>query len=80
MTELTRRRDKESAREKWNILYGDVCVDSIGLRAGVANHADQWEWKCGFILVATDRPAGRPLPLSRRARRSRPNDGCCCRV
>ncbi|WP_375775971.1 hypothetical protein ACE103_29865 [Bradyrhizobium sp. ma5] len=48
MTELTRRRDNESAREEWNIFYDDVCIGSIRLRARVPNHADQWEWKCGF--------------------------------
>ena len=48
MTELTRRRDHHADREKWNILYGDVRIGSIGLRAGVPNHADQWEWSCGF--------------------------------
>lgn len=48
MTGLTRRRDTEAVREKWNIFYGDVKVGSIGLRAGVPNHAEQWEWRCGF--------------------------------
>ncbi|WFU34531.1 hypothetical protein QA635_09070 [Bradyrhizobium brasilense] len=57
MTKLTRRRDKEAAREKWSILYRDVVVGSIGLRKGVPNHADQWEWKCGFY-PGSDRSTG----------------------
>ncbi|MBR0869004.1 hypothetical protein JQ633_01435 [Bradyrhizobium tropiciagri] len=48
MSELTRRRDMDSAREKWSILYRDVCVGSIGLRSSVHNRVDQLEWKCGF--------------------------------
>ncbi|WP_375775992.1 hypothetical protein ACE103_30025 [Bradyrhizobium sp. ma5] len=60
MTELTRRRDSESAREKWSIFYDDICIDSIGLRAGVPNHADQWEWKCGFH-PGCDRLTGGPV-------------------
>ncbi|MHC6151191.1 hypothetical protein [Bradyrhizobium elkanii] len=59
MTKLTRRRDKEAAREKWSILYRDVVVGSIGLRKGVPNHADQWEWKCGFY-PGSDRSTGGP--------------------
>jgi hypothetical protein len=43
VTKLTRRRDKESAREKWNIFYDGVCIGAVELRAGVPNHADQWE-------------------------------------
>ncbi|WP_224741616.1 hypothetical protein [Bradyrhizobium sp. 2S1] len=45
MTALSRRRDVEATREKWDIKYGDVRIGSIGLRAGVPNHVDQWEWK-----------------------------------
>ncbi|WP_375775995.1 hypothetical protein ACE103_30055 [Bradyrhizobium sp. ma5] len=67
MTELTRRRDKESAREKWNIFYGDVCIGSIGQRAGVPNHADQWEWKCGFH-PGCDRLTGGPAETFEQAR------------
>ncbi|MCC8937433.1 hypothetical protein H8A99_13360 [Bradyrhizobium sp. Arg68] len=48
MTGLTRRRDVDAARERWSIVFDGVCVGSIGLRAGVPNHVDQWEWKCGF--------------------------------
>ncbi|MDH6688981.1 hypothetical protein AB7M49_000864 [Bradyrhizobium elkanii] len=59
VTKLTRRRDKEAAREKWSILYRDVVVGSIGLRKGVPNHADQWEWKCGFY-PGSDRSTGGP--------------------
>lgn len=55
MTELTRRRDKDSAKEKWDIFYDDVCVGSIGQRAGVPNHVDHWEWNCGFY------PGGGPV-------------------
>ncbi|WP_223975837.1 hypothetical protein [Bradyrhizobium sp. RD5-C2] len=67
MNELTRRRDKESAREKWNICYDDVCIGSIGLRAGVPNHADQWEWKCGFH-PGCDRSTGGPAETFEQAR------------
>ncbi|GIQ78448.1 hypothetical protein [Bradyrhizobium sp. RD5-C2] len=67
MNELTRRRDKESAREKWNIFYDDVCIGSIGLRAGVPNHADQWEWKCGFH-PGCDRLTGGPAETFEQAR------------
>jgi hypothetical protein len=32
----------------WRVFYGDVCVGTIGPRAGVPNGVDQWEWDCGF--------------------------------
>ncbi|QOZ25909.1 hypothetical protein [Bradyrhizobium sp. CCBAU 51753] len=63
MTSLTRRRERETAREKWHTLHAGVCVGSIGLRSGGPNHADQWEWKRGFYPScdpgqATSGPAG----------------------
>ncbi|MHC2279979.1 hypothetical protein ACVME8_006622 [Bradyrhizobium diazoefficiens] len=30
------------------IYFGDVCVGSIGRRAGVPSSAPQWAWTCGF--------------------------------
>ena len=67
MTALTRRRDVEATREKWDIFYDDVRVGSIGLRAGVPNHADQWEWKCGFY-PGCDRSTGGPAGSFEEAR------------
>ena len=49
MTELTRRRDGTSTRERGHIYYGEVRVGSIGLRAGApATSTEPWEWSCGF--------------------------------
>ncbi|TKV78938.1 hypothetical protein FDV58_24880 [Bradyrhizobium elkanii] len=67
MTGLTRRRDRESVREKWDIFHGDVRVGSIGRRAGVPNHVDQWEWKCGFY-PGCDRSASGPAVTFDQAR------------
>ncbi|WP_063619005.1 hypothetical protein [Bradyrhizobium sp. th.b2] len=68
MTELTRRRDKDAPREKWDIYYDDdVRVGSIGQRAGVPNHVDQWEWKCGFY-PGCDRSTGGPAGTFDQAR------------
>lgn len=41
MTALTRRRSDNEHQETWQIYFGDVCVGSIGLRAGVPTSADQ---------------------------------------
>ncbi|MBR0871383.1 hypothetical protein JQ633_13530 [Bradyrhizobium tropiciagri] len=46
MTELTRRRDKDTSRDSWKIVYADV--GWIGRRAGVPHGVDQWGWHCGF--------------------------------
>lgn len=67
MTGLTRRRDPETAREKWDIFYGDVRVGAIGRRAGVPNHAEQWEWRCGFY-PGCDRSIGGPAATFEQAR------------
>ncbi|WP_338830613.1 hypothetical protein [Bradyrhizobium sp. 27S5] len=67
MTELTRRRDKNAALERWNIFHGDVQVGSIGLHSGVPNHAEQWEWKCGFY-PGCDRSTGGPAGTFNQAR------------
>jgi hypothetical protein len=48
MTELTRRRIKDSKVDVWHVYYGDVQVGSIGMRSGVPNGVDQWGWTCGF--------------------------------
>lgn len=63
VTELMRRRDRAAAGQKWNILYSDVVVGSIGLRTGAPNHADQWEWNAAFIRAATGRAEARPRPF-----------------
>ena len=48
MTELTRRRMKDSKVDVWHVYYGDVQVGSIGMRSGVPNEVDQWGWTCCF--------------------------------
>jgi hypothetical protein len=48
MTELTRRRMKDSKVDVWHVFYGDVQVGTIGMRSGVPNDVDQWGWTCGF--------------------------------
>jgi hypothetical protein len=48
MTGLTRRRDTDTTREKWSIFFDGAYIGSIERRAGVPNHVDQWEWRCGF--------------------------------
>jgi hypothetical protein len=47
MPALTRRRDPDR-QNCWRVFYGDVCVGTIGRRAGVPIDVDQWEWGCGF--------------------------------
>jgi hypothetical protein len=47
MPALTRRR-ADNAQETWHIFFGDVRIGTIGKRAGVPVHADQWGWSCGF--------------------------------
>ncbi|WP_029583070.1 hypothetical protein [Bradyrhizobium sp. URHD0069] len=46
MTELTRRRVKDSKVDVWHVYYGDVQVGTM--RSGVPNDVDQWGWICGF--------------------------------
>ncbi|MEY9397923.1 hypothetical protein ABIF66_008742 [Bradyrhizobium japonicum] len=48
MTVPTRRRSDNEHQETWQIYFGDVCVGSIGARAGVPTSADQWGWRVGF--------------------------------
>ncbi|WP_041956748.1 hypothetical protein [Bradyrhizobium japonicum] len=47
-TALTRRRSENSHEETWQIYFTDVRVGTIGMRAGVPIHADQWGWSIGF--------------------------------
>lgn len=48
MPTLTRRRQHDRHQECWQIYFGDVCVGTIGERAGVPVEVDQWGWHCGF--------------------------------
>ncbi|MCP3401956.1 MULTISPECIES: hypothetical protein [unclassified Bradyrhizobium] len=48
MTALTRRRSDNPNQETWHIYFDDVRVGTIGERAGVPVHADQWAWSVGF--------------------------------
>ena len=44
--------------ETWHIFFTDVRVGTIGVRAGVPLHADQWGWSIGFypgMEPSTDR-------------------------
>lgn len=54
MTALTRRRDREAAKESWQIFYGDVRIGTVSERSGAAHRLDCWEWACGFASL----PAG----------------------
>ena len=44
MSKLTRHRDKGRQIEHWLIFADDIHIGSIGMRAGVPIHADQWQW------------------------------------
>jgi hypothetical protein len=48
MPTLTRRRSDNPHQEVWQIHCAGVCIGTIGERAGVPVHADQWQWSCGF--------------------------------
>jgi hypothetical protein len=48
MSALTRRRSGNSHHETWRIYLDDVCIGTIGRRAGVPVEVDQWGWSCGF--------------------------------
>jgi hypothetical protein len=48
MTALTRRRGNNPHEESWQIYFTDVRTGTIGARAGVPIHADQWGWSIGF--------------------------------
>src|SRR5262245_60889150 len=52
MTALTHRRQEDRLQECWDILYGDVCVGTIGERSGVPKDVEQWGWFCGFHPVS----------------------------
>ena len=55
---LTRRRSDNPHAETWHIFFTDVRVGTIGVRAGVPVHADQWGWSIGFypgMEPSTDR-------------------------
>ncbi|MGY4445897.1 hypothetical protein ACVWZR_000554, partial [Bradyrhizobium sp. i1.3.1] len=45
---LTRRRSDNPHQETWYIYFTDVRIGTIGVRAGVPIHADQWHWSVGF--------------------------------
>src|SRR5262245_32447300 len=46
MPVLTRRRDHTRQQEHWRIFCDDIELGSIGIRAGVPTHAEQWVWRC----------------------------------
>ena len=48
MPALARRRSRDAHAESWQVFYGDVQVDTIGIRAGVPVDVDPWGWSCGF--------------------------------
>lgn len=48
MPKLTRRSTADRHRKTWHVYYGDVHVGTIGERAGIPVHGDQWGWSCGF--------------------------------
>ena len=48
MPALSRRRSDNPHQVTWHVYYGDVCVGTIGERAGVPIDVDQWKWSCGF--------------------------------
>jgi hypothetical protein len=48
MSTLTRRRAPHRQTEHWLILADDVEIGSIGKRAGVPVHVDQWQWTVAF--------------------------------
>jgi hypothetical protein len=53
MPALTRRPDRDR-QDCWRVFYGEVCVGTIGRRAGVSNGVDQWEWGCGLAHLPAD--------------------------
>ncbi len=58
MSALTRRRGDNPHEETWQIYFTDVRIGTIGVRAGVPVHADQWGWLIGFypgMEPSTDR-------------------------
>ena len=57
MSELTRRRDRSRNEETWLIFLEDVHIGTIGRRAGVPTEAEQWGWRCGFLLSGSRRSA-----------------------
>ena len=44
MPMLTRRRDKDLQTDHWLIFADDIHIGSIGMRADVPVHAEQWQW------------------------------------
>jgi len=45
---LTRRRNADAPEECWHVVYGDVHVGKIAIRAGIPHDEDPWGWSCGF--------------------------------
>jgi hypothetical protein len=50
---LTRRRYPERP-DCWHVCYGDICIGTIAVRAGVPVDVDQWGWDCGFYPASHD--------------------------
>ncbi|UFW48504.1 MULTISPECIES: hypothetical protein [Bradyrhizobium] len=48
MNTLTCGRSDNPHGETWHIYFNDVRIGTIGERAGVPVHADQWAWSVGF--------------------------------
>jgi hypothetical protein len=66
---LSRRRAHERREEYWLIYFGDVHVDTIGVRSGVPVDQDQWSWSCGFYPVShRGDGAGGTAPMFEKAR------------
>jgi hypothetical protein len=47
MTGLTRRRSPQDSN-CWHIYFGDVRVGTVVRAIGTPNHAELWQWYCGF--------------------------------
>ena len=47
MTNLIRQRNRYHSNS-WHIYYGDVRVGTIVRAIGAPNHAELWQWYCGF--------------------------------
>ena len=52
MSALTRRRSHNEHQETWRVFYDDVCIGTIGRRAGIPVGADQSGWYCGFYPMS----------------------------
>jgi hypothetical protein len=52
MHQLTCRRNDDTHREGWAVMFGDVQVGIINQRAGTPNTVPLWQWHCGFYPVS----------------------------